>query len=118
MKLPTFEQLPFVFRVVIDPVRAFDLLDSNRSPDHAKVVPFFVLCGVFALKLLHAPLSVAELLIVVSASFGATTFRTFLKSKSVSDNRTLSEVKSESKVVVEQILARRDPVEGIDPTHE
>lgn len=120
MKLPTFEQLPFVLRLVIDPVRACDLVDYKHEPDHTKVVPFLVICAAVVLKLLNAPLTAAELLIIMSASFGASMFRMFLRSKTVTAtvSDTTSRAFTESKITVQQVLARRDAEEGIDPTHE
>lgn len=112
MPLPTYAKLPFVVRLMLDPVRALDLLDKHDVPDHTKIVPFVVLVGVFALKVLGNPFTIAELAIIVPASFGAAMYRSFLRSKQLHVNS--SEYTSTS--LIRKILDRRNADEGVDPT--
>lgn len=114
MRLPTFDSLPFVLRAVIDPVRALDLIDDAGLPDHTKVVPFMVLVAIVVLKVLHNPFTVAEILVITPASFGAAMYRQFLRSKQLA----ATSVESVSTKTVRTILERRDAEDGVDPTHE
>lgn len=118
MKLPAFASLPFVIRLAIDPVRALDLLDAHATPDHTKIVPFIVIVATVMLQLLHAPFTVAQMLVIFPASFGAAMYHRFMRYKAVTATVTDSTTKSISQSTVTQILARRNAEDGIDPTHE
>lgn len=86
------------------PFYALDLSGSDGRPSFAKLVTSSVLLSYFV----GHPVPVGSAIVVIASSFGAKMFREFLLSKTVTSHE---EVKADLK----DLLARRDPKEGIDP---
>lgn len=101
--------IPWVARLLWDPVSALDLRDKTDKPDHAKIVPFLFLTFACAAHFV-TPLSWWELLALGSLSFGYGAWRTFLSSRAVSG--TFNQTETITRTIVEQ----RDAAKGIQPT--
>lgn len=110
--MPPFTKWPFVLRALVDPIRAFDLVDRYEHPDHTKIIPFFTLVAVLTLKYLAVPFTVLELTVLFSAAFGLSAWKMFLR------QRTVTGVGMDQNTVVRTIVERRDPELGVDPTLE
>jgi hypothetical protein len=103
-------RVPWLLRVVWNPVAAFDLTDGRQRTDHSKVVPWAFLVTACVFKGFGNPFEWYELLALGSMSFGYGAWRTFLKSKSITG--TFEKKESLVKTVIRQ---ERDVAEGIDP---
>lgn len=109
-----FEQLPFVVRVVWDPIRALDLVDERTGhPDHGKTMPAVVLACVITAQFVGRAFGIATILAVLAASFGAAMFRTFLNTRTVTVQR--QELDSTTTTLTGTV-APRDTAAGIQPT--
>jgi hypothetical protein len=118
MKLPKFKNLPFVLRLLIDPVRALDLLDGHVTPDHTKIIPFVVVIMIVTLKAMHNPFTVMEDTVLLTAAFGQSMWRMFLREKTLTGTVTATLNTTLNETVTKQILERRDTDLGVDPTHD
>lgn len=83
MTFPKPKNWPYVLRLIWDPVDALDLLDDTGKPDHSKVVPVVVLALVIVFKAVGNPFTLLEMIVVLSASYGQSMWRQFLKSRTV-----------------------------------
>jgi hypothetical protein len=118
MRLPKFDHLPFVLRLIIDPVRALDLLDGHTVPDHTKIIPFVVVIMIVALKAVHNPFTVMEDTVLLTAAFGQSMWRMFLREKTLTGTVAATVNTTLNETVTKQILERRDTVLGVDPTDD
>ena len=75
--------LPWVIRALWDPVRELDLVDAKGKPDHGKVVPAMVVLWLLSLATIQRAPSLGFSIAVLAASFGGSTFRAFLRSRTV-----------------------------------
>lgn len=117
-----FERLPFVLRLLWDPVRALDLVDEHGKADHAKVIPTALLVTVVVLRAVvwnSVVPSVLELLVLFSASFGYGAWRTFLKSKTATFTQdTKINLTGNVPDIVKAVKASRDLATGTQPTKD
>lgn len=97
-------KLPFLLRLLWDPVQALDLLDATGKPDYAKIIPVTVIYALLTLIAFNKTPSLGVVLALLSASFGQSMFRSFLKAKVVSEQATASF----SYAKKEEILEKRD----------
>ena len=72
------------------PAYALDLLDRTGKPDHGKIMPALVIAAVLVLHAFHNPLPLGVVITLVAAAFGASTFRAFLRSRTVTASATTS----------------------------
>lgn len=108
----------FVYELLMHPIRALDLVDAAGNPDHSKIMPAGLLVSAIVLQFLNRPFDHITLLELGSLSYGYGAWRTFLKSKSVTEHTQVRKEQKELKIIHETILARRLPDDGVDPTHE
>lgn len=72
-----------------DPVMALDFCDAKTGRmDHGKLVAFLMFWGFYVLILLGKLPPLGHTITLCAAGFGALTFRTFLRSKTVTDTET------------------------------
>lgn len=122
----TFDELPFLARLVWDPVRALDLVDKHGKPDYSKIIPVTVIYIVLLLAAFGKSLATGMVFILISASFGQSMYRSFLKTKSVTAHEAASfagELKYRkdhlvNETTLKQIQERRDVTLGIEPTDD
>lgn len=98
--------LPWVVRVLWDPVVEFDLLDAKGKPDHGKVVPALVVLWLLVLATIQRVPSLGFTIAVLAASFGGSTFRAFLRSRTVVASETILHT------TITQNLAEREQGDG------
>ncbi len=75
-------KLPWLLRLIWNPIEALDLHDEHGRPDHGKVMP--AVCLVWLLVLVssgHTP-PLGVLIALASLSFGYAGWRAFLRSRS------------------------------------
>lgn len=83
-------RMPLVLRLLWDPIEALDLVDDEGKADYAKVIPVTVIYALLALVFVEKVPSIGIVLALLSASFGQSMFRSFLKARIVSEQATAS----------------------------
>jgi hypothetical protein len=101
MTFPKPKNWPYVLRLIWDPVDALDLLDDTGKPDHSKVVPVVVLGIIIVFKAIALPFSLMEMVVLVSASYGQSMWRQFLKSRTATFSERVQHTEITLKNLVE-----------------
>lgn len=120
------ESLPFLLRLLWDPVRALDLLDAKGAPDYAKVIPVTVIYAILVLAAFGKALGLGVVVALLAASFGQSMFRSFLKSKTVTVHEQATfagamqyaRTHQTTEQITRTIEERRDHTLGIEPTDD
>lgn len=108
----------FWIHLVLDPFTALDLVDKDGKPDHGKILPAILLFSAIVLQFIDKQYTAAVLITLGSLSYGYGMWRSFLKSKAVTSVESLQRIDTTITKRDEEIRARRNVHDGIDPTYE
>lgn len=109
-------RIPFLVRLLWDPVRALDLVDNANNPDYAKIIPVIVIVWVLYLLSKGHTISVGMVITLLAASFGQSMFRSFLKARSVTSDEKATLVLNRTEDIKRQIIERHDAATGTEPS--
>jgi hypothetical protein len=89
-------RVPWVLQLLWHPPEALDLVDGEGRIDHGKVLPALCLIWLLLLVTLDRAPDVWVMIVLVSASYGYGSWRTFLMSKTLTRTETRQEVYTET----------------------